>query len=195
LPKKAESRYKITLQTGFILALLMLISLFYLFPRFREAFSPGKAYHHSIEIISIPPTRQSSRRPPPPTRPHIPVAEMEPDLLKSVPVDSVTATLAAGQDSSSKFISGLPQGFRPKQILEVVPEKVSQIYHGVVVLALKIGLKGMVTEVRLLKNTTGAEECEQQAAKAAKSSIWEPAVVNGHPVSYWIEKTYRFNIE
>lgn len=194
MAKKAESRYKITLQTGFTLALLILISIFYLFPRFRERVSYVTAYKHPMEIISIPPTIQINRRPPP-ALPLIPAAEAEPEILKPVPVDSPAVAMSAGKDSSSEFLSGLPEGFRPKQILEVVPEKVSQIYQGVVVLALKIDRKGMVCEVRLLKNTTGTGECERQAVKAAKASIWEPAVVNGHPVTYWIEKTYRFNIE
>jgi TonB family protein len=194
LAKKAESRYKITLQTGFVMTLLLLISIFYLFPRFPERVSHETVYQHQMEIISIPPTRQIKRRPPPP-RPLIPTAEAEPEILKPVPLDSPAAAMAAGKDSSSEFLSGLPDGFRPKQILEVVPEKVSQIYRGVVVLALKIDRKGMVSEVRLLKNTTGTGECEQKAVKAARASIWEPAVVSGHPVTYWIEKTYRFNIE
>jgi TonB family protein len=194
LARIAESRYKITLHIGFALALLLLISIFYLFPRFPERVSHETAYQHPMEITSIPPTKQIMRRPPP-VRPLIPAAEAEPEILEPVSVDSPAAAIATGKENSSEFLSGLPEGFRPKQILEVIPEKVSQIYRGVVVLALKISRKGMVSEVRLLKNTTGAGECEQQAVKAAKASIWEPAVVNGYPVTYWIEKTYRFNIE
>jgi hypothetical protein len=196
LAKKSERRYRITLQAGFILALLMLSSIFYIFPRFRVPVPDRTAYHHPMEIISIPQTRQKNlRRPPPPARPLIPVAEPEPELPGPVTVDSMAGFMKNDKDRSGAFLSGMPEGFRPKQILEVVPEKVNPAYQGVVVLALQIGTKGTVRAYRLLKNTTGAGECERRAVEAAKASIWEPAVINGHPATYWIEKTYRFNSE
>lgn len=183
------------LQISLALVLLVLIVVFYSFPRFTEKINQQIIYRQAIEIITVPPTRQLNMRQPPPPRPEIPVAVEEPEILMPVVIESPSTLLTNNTEAEVKFVSGLPEGFRPKQILEVIPEKVSDLYNGLVILALKIGKKGMVIEHRVIKNTTGSGECVQQAIKAASSSIWEPAIIDGRPVIYWIEKTYQFNIE
>jgi hypothetical protein len=195
LEKKREINYEKTLQISMILSLLILIALFYFFPRFRETIVQPTYYRHTIEIISIPPTSQRTPRQPRPLKPVIPVAEEEPEILRPVVIKAPTALTADGVETIEEFLTTLPEGFRPKQILEVIPENANFLYDGVIVLALKIGKKGMVIEHRLLKNTTGSGDCVQQALKAARASIWEPAIIDGQAVTYWIEKTYQFKRE
>jgi len=97
--------------------------------------------------------------------------------------------------SDSEFQSSLPEGYRPRQLLEVVPEKVADEIKGEIVLALRIGENGKVIDYRILQNVTQSLICQEHALKAAQASLWESANVNGKPVEYWIEKTYKFNVE
>jgi len=146
-------------------------------------------------MIQIPPTRQNLTKRPPPAQPQIPLATEDIDILMPVQINTETDNSIRERSSNSDFQSGLPEGYRPRQLLEVVPKKVDAEISGEIVLALRIGKNGSVIEHRILQNSTESALCKENAINAARASLWESAIVNGIQVEYWIEKTYKFNTD
>ncbi len=188
-------RYSHKLQLSYLIVLILIIGIFYNFPRFSIKVTPVTIYTHPIEIIHIPPTKHNVTRRPPPPRPQIPVAAEELEILLPVLINTKASNAIEENSLNSDLQSGLPEGYRPRQLLEVVPEKVDEEFSGEIVLALRIGKNGKVIKHRVLHNSTESAICKENALNAAKASLWESATINGKPVEYWIEKTYKFNVD
>jgi hypothetical protein len=194
LQNDQKKNYYRNLEIGFISSLLLGIFLFYFFPVFYPQISEIARYEPVIEILNVPLTEQKNQNRPPPSRPMIPVPAEEMLLLDPVKIYLDDSESLSDSLMRSEFMSGLPKGYRPRQILEVVPQTVNEAYSGEIVLQLKIGKKGQVIDYRIIINTTQSQDCLNNAIEAAKKSLWEAAIVNGNPVEYWIEKVYRFNM-
>jgi hypothetical protein len=196
LKKYAKLSYHLRLELCLIIALLLTVIIFYLFPIFTTINEVDQTYTPPVvEIIETPPTSQSTLRHPPPLRPLIPVEVDEIDLLSPVTIDAQTSNTRNSKFTDVDFQSGLPKGYRPRQLLEVVPQGVSEEIKGEIVLALRIGTNGKMISYRIVQNTTGTKICEEYSIKAAKASLWESASFDGQAVEYWIEKTYKFNTD
>jgi TonB family protein len=93
-------------------------------------------------------------------------------------------------------IGGQPRIFPPRPIAEVFPaypESASKKgLKGSVKVSLFVDVTGTVTEVIVMKNTTGSDECAKEAVKAAKGSRFLPARQGGKPVSVWTVREYKF---
>jgi hypothetical protein len=177
-----------------IVSLLSIILVFYFFPRFKDNKPELLYYAPVIEMIDIPQTRQNQIFRPPPSKPVIPVQDEEIEFLDQVNIEFIESDYFGDSLSYSEFKSGLPVGYKPRQLLEVVPQNVNETFRGEIVLQLKIDRKGKVIDHRLVYNSTNSEQCLEYAIEAAKKSLWEAAMVDGRPIEYWIEKTYRFNM-
>ena len=194
LIKRRNDRYKKHLQLSLLVALLIPIVLFYLFPRFDETSDDTVVYVHTIEILNLPPpTKQLAKRPPP-VRPEIPVpAEMD-DILEEVEIRLIQTGTGTDSTMTISFLSGMPLGYKPRQLLEVVPRNIPEQIKGEIIIQLRIDTRGHVKDYRTVRNTTGSDEVLVNTIDAAKQSLWEAAEMNGRPVEYWIEKIYRFNL-
>jgi hypothetical protein len=183
--------YQRNIQISYIIALMLFIILFYLFPRSSWHKADLPDFKPIFQVIDIPPTRQVTHaRPKRPAKPVIPVQGDESQLLNYVEITSDKAI----QGDDSLFIQGLPLSYKPRLILEVIPKNIDENISGEIILQLKIGSTGKVKNYRVIKNTTNSPLYLKEAIQAAQKSIWEAAVVNGQPVEYWIDKIYRFNM-
>lgn len=192
MKKNSRKLYQRNIQISYIIALILFVLLFYLFPRFSWHKADLPEFKPTLQVIDIPPTRQvSSARPARPAKPVIPVEGDETELLNDVEI-AIDKTM---QGDDSLFIQGLPLSHKPRLILEVIPKTITENIRGEIILQLKISGTGTVKNYRVIKNTTNSALCLKEAIQAAQKSIWEAAVVNGKPVEYWIDKIYRFNME
>ena len=104
-----------------------MILMFYMFPAiFVHESKPGR-YIPVIEMINIPPTRQNLERRPPPARPVIPVPVDQVEFLDQVRVELEPSDQLSDSLLQADFISGLPRGYKPRQILEVVPQNINNM--------------------------------------------------------------------
>ncbi len=193
---KYQSEIPRRLEYAFIAVLCSLILLFLLFPdRPDSEQSLPEYYAPSLKIIEIPVTRQDqARRRPPPPKPGIPVEGGEVENIE----DNRRfwrETLFTADSSSADFFTGAPLTFMPRQLIEVFPRNAPENVHGEVILLLNIGLDGKPTDHKLIRNSTGNEECVRASVEAAYKSTWQSAEANGRQVAYWIEKKYRFNLD
>ncbi|HGY56468.1 MAG TPA: hypothetical protein ENK44_12230 [Caldithrix abyssi] len=186
--------YKIKLEYSFILVLTGLIVVLFLFPR-GEIIPPQ--YTRSdlpvIEVIEIPRTVQKKLlKRPRPTKPAIPVAAEEIELLDQITIDySEIEQNKPGEGISD--ISFTIRDRQPRQLVEVVPEEIDEEIRGVIVLSLKIGRNGKILQHKVIKNSTRSERALQKVLRAAYRSRWEPAIFSGKTIEFWIEKTYVIN--
>ena len=188
-----KEKYTRNIEISLIVTLIFFILLFYFFAKFDPTsyhFSSGKI--STIEVIHIPITTQQRNMKPRPSKPIIPVESDVIELLDYVEIED----LIRGDSSGIEIISGpvyytdLP--FTPRQLLDVLPERIDESVSGEIILSLRIGINGLVKEYKVKKNTTFCNPCLQNVINAAQQSRWEPAVMDNHKIEYWIDKIYHF---
>ncbi len=108
--------------------------------------------------------------------------------LYSDPTGQVDIPLT-GEDRDNKQLTASA----PRLIFEVVPAGGENKFNGRLMLSLKINEEGRVIDHRVLFNSLDCTDCLTEIIKAAYSSRWEPAIVNGKNEEQWVEKTYTFN--
>ena len=192
---RKNDTYYTRLQKAFILSLVISIILFYFSPRIilKSSSRPSNP-EMTISVIEIPPTWQKTLPPPKPEKPVIPVAGDEFEFTADVEIsqDSFPGSGQANFNGNVPVVlSDLP--LQPRQILEVVPENITEDVHGEIVLKLRIGMDGSVKEDKVIANTTRNTYCLQQVLEAARKSRWQPVKIKGQKVEYWIQKSYIFD--
>jgi hypothetical protein len=187
------SDYKQKIEVCLIISISIIIIVFYFFPVFEELKEPLDYYVPTIIVEQIPRTIQKKKKPPRPSKPFIPVKALEIELLDDVIIDSIALTFS---DTTFflDFSKGIPLDYKPRQILEVIPENIDSDIKGEIILLLKIGINGSMIDYRVVSNTINIELALTNALNAAKKSKWEAALVGDKPVEYWIEKIYKFNM-
>jgi len=195
----ARDTYSLNLKKALTATLLFCTLLVLLSPRVelrQEEISPPQI---TIDVESIPITRQTRRKPPPP-RPKIPVPSDDETIPDDETIEETTLRYTTFYDD---FPDGVPdfRGVRvtpPKPIAWVFPEYPAEEkkrgVQGTVKLSLHISEQGKVVEVVVLENTTGSEKCAQAAIAAAYGSRFFPAREGNTPVSYWMSQPYRFDL-
>ena len=91
-------KYKKTLEQSTIIALAVLTLTFYSFQKYEGEFTLPDAEKLVIESIEIPPTQQV-QKPPPPSRPSIPVESEDEDLLDDVTIEETEIDLSDVMDA------------------------------------------------------------------------------------------------
>ena len=196
--------YNRNFKIALIISLCIMIGILYLFPNIGNIRSfQSSTGDYIFKLSDIPPTIQSSPQKsvlslkPPTPKIYIPENISEPQILDDVEIinsssqkNMVGNQTAKTGTSAALTVNQLP--FIPRQILEVLPQKSENKYSGNIKLYLKIDKEGKVSSYMILSNTTSSSECLQNVLKAAYKSKWEPAIVNGNKVEYWIEKSYSF---
>ncbi len=189
-----KSGYLKKLEISFSAALGILILLFYFSPKLVSKTSRDQQNKYpELIIIDIPPTTQNKSQIPKPAKPTIPVASEEIDFLSDVMINSDSSSPISFEEIKTipKNASDLP--IQPRQILEVLPGKVSEDVKGKIVLNLLIGWDGKVKDQKLLSNTTKCKDCLNSVLVAVTKSRWQPVKVQGEKVEYWIRKAYIFD--
>ncbi|NMB81713.1 MAG: hypothetical protein GYA14_07825 [Ignavibacteria bacterium] len=204
--KEDKIYYARNYEIAIILSLIIVLLLFVFSPDFNKTtYKTPYFYEPLITIVDIPNTwqsNQSSLSPPP--MPEIPsqfIPVDEPELLADVIIkESNTEKNSNGSSENTKSSIGTSKGiyeassfpFVPRQIVEVVPEKVDG-GEGAIKLKLLIGKDGYVMKHEVMNNSSNKPKCLTFVINAVYKSRWQPVSFDGEKVEYWIEKTYVFN--
>jgi TonB family protein len=195
-----HEQYQILLEKSTILALLLVIILFLIFPKIKvDKPIEMKRIGTVLTLEEIPVTRQGSARKPPP-RPVVPIPSEDDIIPDDVTIDDTEL-------SFENFASTLGSGsalepisiFQPRPIFEVIPEYSEDLQkkgiEGVVKLHLHIDQSGQVIDVIILENTTGSAVCANAAKEAALKGRYIPAKKDDKPTDLWIARTYTFGLQ
>lgn len=193
-------QYQIILEKSTILALILVIILFILFPRIKVGKRiKNEGYGTALTVEDIPITRQGTPRKPPP-RPVVPIPSEDDLIPEDVTIEDTELTFenfSSLQGSSTSL--GLITIFQPRPIFEVIPEYSEELQkkgiEGVVKLHLHIDKSGQVINIVVLENTTGSTICANSAKQAAMKGRYIPAKKNGNPTDLWISRTYTFGLQ
>ena len=198
--KRPGERYLIDLEKATILALCLVILIFFLFPQFEiQRQIPIATIITSIQVEDIPITKQGTPRQPPP-RPVIPIASEDEFYPEDITIDDTELSF---DDLSLAEGLGLAIGrieiFQPRPVFEVIPEYSEELQkrgiEGIVKLHLHIDQFGHVVDAIVLENTTGSNVCANAAKSAALKGRYVPARKNGQPADLWIIRTYTFGLQ
>lgn len=191
---KYKFNYFTNLERGFILSLLIVIFLFYFFPRFKINIPELPDYQsHEILVLDMPKTIQLIKKTRPrPVRPIILIPSDEIETLDYVEIDFKNADISLfdGLDSVITDLNKLP--YIPRQILEVVPKKNEENIKGEIILSLRIGMDGRVKKYIIVKNTTNSLTCLNNVIQAAQKSRWQSVKIKEEFYEYYIRKSYIF---
>lgn len=204
--KEDKINYTRNYEIALISSLLVVILFFVFSPDFNKTTNKIPYFHEPlITLVDIPNTRQSlqSSMLPPPlpeiSSQFIPVDEPElpADILikESNPEknsNGSTKNTITSIGTSKGIYEALSFPFIPRQIVEVVPEKVNG-GEGAIKLKLLIGKDGYVIKHEVMNNSTNKTKCLTFVVNAVYKSRWQPVSFDGEKVEYWLEKTYVFN--
>lgn len=171
-------KYKKALESGLVITLIILMGTFYSFKKFEVSFELPEQPDITIESIDIPQTQQF-QRPPPPSRPSIPVEADEDDVLDDVTIEDTDVDFDAMEelppppppedDEVFEFfaVSEKPE-IRHKQT-PVYPDLAKKAgIEGIVVITVTIGKTGDVENARIFKSQPMLDEAALAAAKKCK---------------------------
>ena len=192
-------------KSSLIIAILIVTVFFVLFPKYKVKPREIETPVIVLQIEDIPPTSNPGRQAPkPPARPFIPVESDEAVLDDEIiedwnDINLVDLPGVPGLGGyGGKTGIGVMAKVNPRPILEVVPEydekEIEKGVKGLIELFIKINKKGKVTNVHVLKNTTGSKVLEKAVIEAAYKQLYTPAKLNGKPVEDELTRTYTFNL-
>ena len=199
-----KTKYRRLIEIGFMISLLLLISLGLAYPRFRDKRikpSPPKV-EINIEKVDI---TQQFEAPPPPARPSIPVESESDDLLDDVTIDPTTIDMFSEiqppppPDQMIDFIAydedPVPiGGFAGIKKRAKYPDIAREAgIEGMVIVRAFIDDKGIVREMKIQKGipNTGLNEA---AMKAIGGTRFKPAKQRDIPVGVWISIPITFKL-
>ncbi len=195
-----RDQYQVVLEKSTILALILVIILFVLFPKIKVGkLIKVEGIGTALTVEDIPITRQGTPRKPPP-RPVVPIPSEDDLIPDDVTIEDTELTYENFSLSSG---SGAPLGqiniFQPRPIFEVIPEYSEDLQkkgiEGIIKLHLHIDGTGQVINVVVLENTTGSSVCANAAKEAALKGRYIPAKKDGKPTDLWITRTYTFGLQ
>lgn len=174
-------KYRKTLEQSTLIALAFLTVIFYSFQKYEGSFNLPDAEKLVIESIEIPPTQQI-QKPPPPSRPSIPVESEDDDLLDDVTIEQTEIDL-------SNVVDAPPPPPDEDEVFEffavsdkpVIINKETPKYPD---LARRAGIEGRVTVMVTISKTGTVLDAtilrsvpmlDEAALAAAKKCTFKPA--------------------
>jgi TonB family protein len=196
--REVRMNYRLRFEKSLALALALLIVCFHAFPRFKfRTTSPGRV-NIELAVESVPITHQGGR-PTPPPRPVVPVPVDDPAVPEDATIEVTELDFAIwpyNPEGNGGPVGGHARIVPPRPIAEVFPEYPESArkkgLKGIVKLSLFVDVLGGVTEVVVISNSTGSDECAQEAIKAARASRFLPARQQGRAVATWMMREYGF---
>lgn len=171
-------KYRRALESALSLALIIMIGLFYSFKKFEATFVlPGQP-DITIETVDIPLTQQI-QRPPPPSRPSIPVESEDEDMLDDVtieetevtfePLDELPPPPPPEEDEVFEFFAVSEKPVIVTKTEPKYPDLARKAgIEGIVVITVTIGKTGDVENARVFKSLPMLDEAAMDAAKKCK---------------------------
>ncbi len=181
------------------LSLLLIILVTIYFPRIDQKKIQIKMTDENIVLEFVPytvqenPSKAFGRK-----RPETPeiilsdiTEEIEPEEISIVNLSHGKSISEDEQGKADKSeLAGSITFAPPRQLLEVLPQKVSSNAEGNITLSLKINNSGNVTDHKILANTINSEDCLQKVLEAAYSTRWEKLHLESN--EFWVTKSYKF---
>ena len=171
-------KYQKVLEVGIIFSLLILVGVFYSFKKFESSFELPEQPDITIETIDIPLTQQI-QKPPPPSRPSIPVEADEDEVMDDVtiedtdvtfePLDELPPPPPPEEDEVFEFfaVSEKPEiQHKEKPVYPDLARKAG--IEGIVVVTVTIGKTGLVEDARIFKSLPMLDEAALSAARKCK---------------------------
>ncbi len=194
--------YPLVVRATGLLGIVLLITAFLLFPRFVAKMELEEEVQIVIEQIDIPQTQQFDR-PPPPSRPSVPVESESEDIADDVTLDEFSLDEFESWDAPPPPPEGPRVKFipydDPPQPLSPIRPKYPEIaqeagIEGTVVVQVFVDDKGRVKETSVLKGipNTGLDEA---AVDAIRSVRFKPAKQRERPVGVWISIPVNFRLK
>lgn len=170
-------KYRKTLEASMIFALLVLITTFYSFKKFEVGVKLPQSVDIKIEVVEIPPTEQI-QRPPPPSRPAIPIEAEDDELLDDVTIEETEVVFEARDDAPPpppeddevyEFFAVSEKPVITKRAVPQYPDlaRKAQI-EGKVVVTVTIDKKGNVENAVIFKSVPMLDEAALGAAMQCK---------------------------
>ena len=200
-------RYRKYMELATIITLGVFTVVLYAFPKFEVEDLAVEEYVPPIENIEIPPETQQFEKPPPPSRPSIPIESEDEDIDEDVTIEEtdledfeVLDEPPPPPESSVRFIAydEPPEpmgGYAEIQKNVVYPEIAREAgIEGTVIVQARIGKDGTVKDTKILKGIpkTGLDEAAMDAIRTVK---WKPAYQRDKPVTVWISVPVVFRLK
>ena len=195
-------RFPFIIRVTGLLSIILLISLFFVLPRFT---GEGVQEHYDqiiIEQIDIPQTQQIER-PPPPARPSIPIESEDEDLADDLTIEETDLSDFEAWDAPPPPPSGpqvkfIPYDDPPVPLTSIRPKypEIAQEagIEGTVFIQAFIDKKGRVIETTIIKGipNTGLDEA---AIEAIRKTRFRPAKQRERAVGVWISIPVNFKLK
>jgi protein TonB len=195
-------RFPFIIRVTGLLSIILLISLFFVLPRFA---GEGVQEHYDqiiIEQIDIPQTQQIER-PPPPARPSIPIESEDEDLADDLTIEETDLSDFEAWDAPPPPPSGpqvkfIPYDDPPVPLTPIRPKypEIAQEagIEGTVFIQAFIDKKGRVIETTIIKGipNTGLDEA---AIEAIRKTRFRPAKQRERAVGVWISIPVNFKLK
>lgn len=171
-------KYRKVLEASLTISLMMLVVLFFSFKQFETTAQLPESPDIQIEVIDIPPTEQISK-PPPPSRPSIPVEAEDDELLDDVTIEDTEIIFDAPEDAppppppeDDEVFEFFAVSEKPVMLQQAKPDypdlaRKAQI-EGTVVVTVTIGKTGLVESASIFKSIPMLDESALDAAKKCK---------------------------
>jgi protein TonB len=171
-------KYRKVLEASTIVALVIMIGTFYAFKKFEIGTQLPESVDIKIEVIEIPPTEQI-QRPPPPSRPSIPVEADDDEMLDDVTIAETEVVFEAREEApppppseDDEVYEFFAVSEKPSLITKAVPDypdlaRKAQI-EGKVVVTVTIGKTGIVEDAVIFKSVPMLDEAAIAAAMQCK---------------------------
>ena len=195
-------RFPFIIRVTGLLSIILLISLFFVLPRFT---GEGVQEHYDqiiIEQIDIPQTQQIER-PPPPARPSIPIESEDEDLADDLTIEETDLSDFEAWDAPPPPPSGpqvkfIPYDDPPVPLTPIRPKypEIAQEagIEGTVFIQAFIDRQGRVIETTIIKGipNTGLDEA---AIEAIRKTRFRPARQRERAVGVWISIPVNFRLK
>jgi len=211
-PSNLQSKinYPIKVRATLLFSICIIIILCYLFPKpFARKRIFHEVKHVDIEQFDIPMTEQLEK-PPPPSRPSIPVASESEDLADDITIDEVLfeefeeweSPPPLPSSSTGPKVRFIPYdeppvpigGYAAIQSKVIYPEIAMEAgIDGTVIVQAFINKSGIVLETVILSGApnTGLDEA---AVEAVKNTQFKPAKQRDKPIGVWISIPIHFRL-
>jgi len=201
-------RSKKVLELCIVISLAFHILVFFIFPKFD--FEASEIEEPNIQLIAeeIPPT-EHIKRPPPPSRPSVPIESEDEDIMDDFTIDETIVDFSdvpppppPPPEEEEEIPPFLPLEDQPKIIGGLASIKKYLKYpeiarkagiEGLVIVVALIDKKGLVEDIRIQKSL-GNNGCDEAAAEAIKKLQFIPAKQRGKPVKFWFSIPVRFTL-
>ena len=195
-------RFPFIIRVTGLLSIILLISMFFVLPRFT---GEGVQEHYDqiiIEQIDIPQTQQIER-PPPPARPSIPIESEDEDLADDLTIEETDLSDFEAWDAPPPPPSGpqvkfIPYDDPPVPLTPIRPKypEIAQEagIEGTVFIQAFIDKQGRVIETTIIKGipNTGLDEA---AIEAIRKTRFRPAKQRERAVGVWISIPVNFKLK